>query len=135
MNTTYFLNQIMGNVFHTQENPAIPTQYYIGLSTTEPTIAGECTGEPSTSGTGYERVLLTDLSAPTDGEIKNTAPISFNESITDWGVMLYYTVYDSKTGGNLLFFGDLSMSRSVEPNTVITIKTGELSIQLCNSES
>lgn len=135
MNTTYFLNQVMGNIFHTQENPAIPAQYYIGLSTSEPSIDGTCTGEPSTNGTGYSRVLLSDLSTPTDGIIKNTAPIAFDESLTDWGVMLYYTVYDAQTGGNLLFYGDLSMSRSVEPNTIITIKTGELSIQLCNPES
>lgn len=132
MNTRYFLNQVMGNVFHTKENPSLPSQYYIGLSTSEPTYEGVCAGEPSTNGTNYERVLLANLSAPTDGIITNTAAISFNESITDWGVMEYYAVFDAKEGGNLLFYGELSISRSIEPNTVLTIKTGELSIQLCN---
>lgn len=36
MNTTYFLNCVAGNLFHTKENPAIPAQYYIGLSSTTP---------------------------------------------------------------------------------------------------
>ena len=130
MNTTYYLNVVMGNVFHTKTSPSIPTSYYLGLSASEPTIAGDNPGEPSTSGTGYTRVKLSSLSAPSGGIVKNGAAISFPESITDWGVMKYYTVYDAQTGGNLLFYGPLTASRSVEPNTVITIRTGELSIQL-----
>lgn len=132
MNTTYFLNQVMGNVFHTMEDPALPTAYYLGLSSAEPAMDGTNAGEPSFSGTGYRRVLLSDLSEPENGRIVNTAPVSFEESITDWGVMSHYTVYDAQEGGNLLFYGPLSMGRSVEPNTIITIKTGELSIELCN---
>jgi hypothetical protein len=69
---------------------------------------------------------------PEDGVITNTAAISFPESVTAWGDMLYYTVRDSQTGGNLLFFDRLTISRSVEPNTVITIKSGELTIRLKN---
>ena len=133
MNTTYYLNLVMGNVFHTKSSPAIPSNYYLGLTSSEPTISGVNTGEPSLNGTGYSRVLLSSLSAPEDGVITNTATISFDESITDWGVMKYYTVYDSETGGNLLFYGPLSLSRSVEPNTVITIRKGELTIQLANA--
>ena len=132
MNTTYFLNQVMGNVFHTKTSPALPTKYYIGLSATQPTVDGVCTGEPTTSGTGYARVLLDSLSAPSAGVISNEDAISFNESISNWGTMLYYVVYDAATGGNLLFFGSLSVGRSVEPNTIITIKAGELKITLSN---
>ncbi len=130
MNTTYFLNQVMGNLFHTKENPGLPSEYYIGLSATEPSVDGTCLGEPSQSGTGYMRVRLDSLSEPQDGVIKNTDAINFNESLTSWGTMLYYVVYDSDTGGNLLFFNNLSASRNVEPNTVITIKAGELTISL-----
>lgn len=130
MNTIYFLNQVMGNLFHTKETPPLPAEYYIGLSATAPTTDGGCTGEPTTAGTGYSRVKLESLSEPEKGVIKNEAPISFNESLTSWGTMLYYIVYDAKTDGNLLFFGNLSISRNVEPNTIITIKTGELTIAL-----
>lgn len=130
MNTIYFLNQVMGNLFHTKEEPSLPANYYIGLSATAPTTGGGCDGEPTTAGTGYARVRLESLSQPDKGVIKNEAPISFNESLTSWGTMLYYIVYDAETEGNLLFFGNLSISRNVEPNTIITIKTGELTIAL-----
>ena len=40
MNTTYFLNCVAGNVFGSKADPAIPQHYYVGLSTTEPSIDG-----------------------------------------------------------------------------------------------
>ncbi len=129
MNTTYFLDQVMGNVFHTKPNPALPAAYYIGLSSTEP-ANGVCTGEPSRSGTGYTRVQLTSLSTPTKGVIKNTQVITFAESLKSWGDMKYYVVYDAAENGNLLFYGALTQSRNVEPNTVISIRVGELKIML-----
>lgn len=132
MNTTYFRNLIMGNVFRTKTTPALPTNYYLGLSTTEPTVDGVCTGEPSTDGTGYNRVLLNSLSAPNNGVIENTAAISFNPSVTDWGAMNYYVVYDAQTDGNLLFFARLNQTRTVEPNTTIIIPENELTISLNN---
>lgn len=131
MNTPYFLNQIMGNLFHTQETPSIPEKYYIGLSASEP-IDGICDGEPSANGTGYSRVELDSLSIPENGVIHNNNAISFDESLANWGLMTHYVVYDAKTGGNLLFYGTLSINRSVEANTIITIKAGELSITLSN---
>ena len=132
MNTTYFLNQVMGNVFGTKNDPALPTEYYIGLATTSPTVAGANDGEPSFSGTGYARVRLSSLSEPENGIIRNNEAINFNESITNWGTVSHYTVYDAETGGNLLFYGQLSEARTIEANTILTIKAGELSIQLTN---
>lgn len=132
MNTTYFLNLAMGNLFRTKTTPAIPTTYYLGLSKTAPTISGTGVSEPSTSGTGYRRVSLASLSAPTNGTITNSAPVSFNESTSNWGTMTHYVVYDAVTGGNLLFYGTLSIPRTVEQDTVITVKAGELTITLSN---
>jgi len=129
LNTTYFQNVVMGNLFKTKTSPALPTAYYIGLSSTTPTVAGACT-EPSTIGTGYARVQLSNLSEPTNGVITNSAAVSFPESKTDWGTMTHYAVFDAATGGNLLFYNNLSISRKVEPNTVITIKANQLKVSL-----
>ena len=84
MNTTHFLNRVAGNLFRTETSPAIPTEYYIGLSTTEPTMSGANVSEPSTSA-GYGRVLLENLSAPVNGVVTNTANINFEESTASWG--------------------------------------------------
>lgn len=73
MNTTYFLNQVMGNLFKTKETPALPSEYYIGLSSTAPNISGGNVTEPL-SNSGYKRVKLENLSEPADGVITMSRP-------------------------------------------------------------
>jgi hypothetical protein len=110
----------------------LPTQYWLGLSSTAPTIDGLGVTEPTSIGTAYGRVQITNLSVPSNGQVSNTAAISFEESTTSWGTMTHYVIYDGNVGGNLLMFGLLTISRSVEENTVITIRAGELRITLEN---
>lgn len=132
MNTTYFLNLVMGNVFHTKETPSIPSSFYIGLSTSAPSVDGTCDGEPTGSDSGYSRVLLNSLSAPSDGVISNTSAIDFGESTSAWGKVSHYVVYDAPTGGNLLFYGTLSEAITVDVGTAVTIKTENLFLRLSN---
>ncbi len=134
MNTTYFKNVIMGNVFRTATGTPIPMTYYIGLSSTAPTAAGGNVTEPAMSGSGYTRVQLTSLTAPEDGVINNSAAVSFPESTADWfpasAPAKYYVIYDAQTGGNLLMYNQLTTSRVIETNTIATIKANSLYLQL-----
>lgn len=132
MVTTYFLNDVMGNVFKTKTSPALPTSYYIGLSSTAPTLAGGNVTEPSSS-SGYARVKLTTLSAPANGVITNSGDITFPESTGNWGTLSHFVVYDSATGGNLLMYDQLTSSRTVESGTVVAIKSGKLNLTLANA--
>lgn len=91
MNTTYFLNCVAGNLFHTKENPAIPAQYYIGLSSSTPAIDGSGVNEPSTDA-GYQRLLLTNLSEPVDGLVSNEQDINFDESTANWGTITHLSL-------------------------------------------
>ena len=129
MVTTYFLNNIMGNVFKTQMNPALPSSYYLGLSTSTPTVTGGNVSEPATS-KGYARIQLTNLSAPSNGVILNTADIAFPESTSSWGTVTYFVVYDSSTGGNLLLYEPLSSARVVESGTTVAIKSNKFKLTL-----
>mgnify|MGYP006962935682 CR=1 FL=1 len=131
MNTTYFLNCAAGNIFNTKTSPALPTNYYIGLSTSAPAISGSGVTEPSADA-GYARVRLTSLSEPTDGIVTNSQAINFNESTASWGTITHFVIFDSATGGNLLMYGTLSTPRSVETATIMTIKEGYLSLSAQN---
>lgn len=131
MTTTYFLNNIMGNVFGSKTSPSLPTNYYIGLSTSAPTVAGGNVSEPSGSA-GYARVRLTGLSEPTNGVITNGSAISFEESTADWGTVTHFVIYDAATGGNLLMYDALTASRTVETATVVMIKENSLQLTLAN---
>ena len=131
MNTTYFLNQVMGNLFKTKETPALPSEYYIGLSSTAPNISGGNVTEPLTN-SGYKRVKLENLSEPADGVITNEQAISFDESTANWGTMSHFVIYDALEAGNLLMYDTLSTPRNVEAATIVTIKANSLTLTLSN---
>lgn len=131
MNTTYFLNQVMGNLFKTKETPALPSEYYIGLSSTAPNISGGNVTEPL-SNSGYKRVKLENLSEPADGVITNDQAISFDESTANWGTMSHFVIYDALEAGNLLMYDTLSTPRNVEAATIVTIKANSLTLTLSN---
>lgn len=131
MNTNYFLDVVAGNVLGTKKSPAIPTKYYLGLSSAAPNVEGSGAVEPS-SGTGYKRVELTSLSTPVNGVITNSSAIDFAESTAEWGTMTHFVIYDAATEGNLLMFGPLSASRRVEAATIMTIKIGSLNLSVVN---
>lgn len=131
MNTTYFLNQVMGNLFKTKETPALPSEYYIGLSSTAPNISGDNVTEPL-SNSGYKRVKLENLSEPADGVITNEQAISFDESTANWGTMSHFVIYDALEAGNLLMYDTLSTPRNVEAATIVTIKANSLTLTLSN---
>ena len=134
MNTTYFKNLIMGNVFRTDTSVSIPSNYYIGLSSTAPGADGLNVTEPATSGTGYARVRLSSLTVPSAGVITNSAKIEFPESTANWfsasNPAIYYVIFDAATGGNLLMYNELTTSRIIEINTIATIKANSLYLQL-----
>lgn len=129
MNTTYFTNCVAGNLYGTKDDPAIPTSYYIGLSTTAPNIGGTNVTEPSTSA-GYARVQLTNLSQPSAGVVTNQSAINFNESTSSWGTITHFVIYDSSVvgDGNLLMYGALTTPRVVDANTIMTIKENFLKL-------
>lgn len=131
MNTDYFRNLIMGNIFGTQTDVAIPTEYYLGLSKTAPNVNGANISEPS--GSNYSRIPITGkLSTPSSGVISNTETLSFNKSSGSWGMATHYVVYDSESGGNLLFYGALSSPRTIDANSILVIPEGDLMISLSN---
>lgn len=130
MTTQYFLNVVAGNVYGTETGIALPTQYFIGLSTTAPTVTGTNVSEPS--GAGYSRVELTTLGKPSGGVVTNTASVDFPESTASWGTVTYFVIYDALTGGNLLQYGQLSTPRSIEPATIMSIPTNYLNLSVQN---
>lgn len=131
MNTTYFINLVVNNLFLTDTDPALPEAYWIGLSTSAPNVAGTGALEPSAE-MGYNRVKMEGLSAASNGVITNSAAISWPESTGYWGELTHYVVFDAQVGGNLLFYGALEEARTVEAATVVTMRSNTLTISLSN---
>lgn len=125
-NTTYFLNCVSGNVFGSKKSPTLPEKYYLGLSSTAPSKDGTGVTEPS--GGSYQRVEITSLSEPIDGEVKNNTSLQFPESSALWGDMAYYVIFDFISEGNLLMYGELSPHRTIDTQTVVVVAENALTL-------
>lgn len=138
MNTTYFLNTIAGNVFKSQTTPALPARFYIGLSTTTPNLDGTNTTEPNTAGTAYQRIELTSLTVPTNGEVTNANVLQWAEATGTWGALTYLVVFDATTGGNLLWYDRIRdtngnpITLSVGAGATLSIKAGDVELSVVN---
>lgn len=127
MNTEYFVNCVAGNVFGTKKSPALPTVYYLGLSTSTPKSDGTGYTEPPTAA-GYSRLKLEDLTSPEEGLVVNEEDLDFDESTANWGEVTHFIITDSATrgAGNLLIYNELVEPRSVEKATIMTFKAETL---------
>lgn len=119
----YFANEI-ANAYFRQETPTIPSTLYIGLFLS--VLSREGTGT-EISAPSYSRKEIT-LTAPVNGIVNNENAITFDEAQEDWGVVTNYGVFDSITGGNLIFSDSLLFNDSVSSGETVTIP--ELQLQL-----
>lgn len=135
MVTTYFLDLASRQLFGKYSTPVIPSSYYVGISSTLPTIAGTGVTEPS--GGSYARIQVennsTNITQSGTGTGTNTNALYFAESTANWGTYPYYVIYDALTNGNLLIFGSLDRTRTVESGTTLQVRAGQLQLSVANS--
>lgn len=119
-----------------QQNGPLPT-CYLALSTTPPNAAGGNFTEPPGS-TGYARTLLGTynspstfiMSAPSGGTTTNTDIIFFPEATASWGSITHFGLFDAKTGGNLMVYGQLSAPVTVPANYVPLFRAGYFTMSI-----
>lgn len=134
MHTNYMLNLMVGNVYNASDKPAnLPTTYYLGFSSTLPSVDGTGVTEPS-SANNYARepipgFKMSDLT----GYVENTISFSTNEATNSgWGLLKYYCVFDAQTGGHLLIFDEYPNPKTIEAESMGTVKAGALRLSILN---
>lgn len=104
------LDHILGGGDYTR-----PATVYIGLSTADPGEAGATLAEPS--GNNYSRVSVTNNStnfpAASGGVKSNGTDITFPTPSGSWGTVTHVVVFDASSGGNMLFWGALTVSKAI----------------------
>ena len=103
---------------------AAPT-LYVALYTVAPTDAG---GGTEVTGGSYARAAVaaslanfagtqaaasTVASSGTGGQTSNNAAIIFPAPTAAWGAVVAFAILDAATAGNLLFFGNLTIAKTV----------------------
>ena len=138
MLTDYIVNEFLKRLGGLLANQG---SCYIGLSSTEPNVAGGGITEPV--GNGYARALFgtnnssygTNHAEINDNkELTNKDIIYFGEATGNWGTLTHYCLFSAATGGNLLAYGALTSPIAPVNGTVPLIRAGEIKITLARGE-
>lgn len=102
-----------------------PTNLYVAVGTSS--SASGLTGEPS--GNGYSRQLSTFTISGNTGT--NSGAITFGPCTgTAWGTLSNVAIFDAATGGNCIWQGALSASKTVSVGDSLQIAASNLSVTL-----
>ena len=111
-----YLEQQFGNLLFRTQTAWKPAGIWIGLFTAAPSDSG---GGTEVSGGSYARVQVTQLdanwNAPTGGNglFDNVNAITFATPSANWGTITHFGIFDASSAGNLLIWGPLTASKSV----------------------
>ena len=104
-----------------------PATVYAGLFTSDPTDAGSGT---EVSGGSYSRKAIT-FAAPSDGATTNSAAAcEFDQATGSWGTITHFGIFDALTGGNLLYYGALTLSKTIASGDVFKFPTSSVTVTL-----
>jgi hypothetical protein len=91
--------------------------------------AGTLTDEISTSGTAYTRETVA-FAAASGGSAATSATVTFDTATANWGTITHVAVMDAATSGNVLFYGAVTTSKTIETGDTFQVSSGNLSIAL-----
>lgn len=127
------LKHIFTNVSTNGGAYTAPAAIYVSLHTGSPGEADD--GANEISGSGYARESVTFGDVTTNGSnvtsASSNATVQFNQATSDYSAdVTHIGIYDALTGGELMFFGQLSTAKTVTTGDVFQINSGSLTITL-----
>lgn len=135
----YLENKLIDQLFRGQTAPPTST-LYVGLLTAAPSDAG---GGTEVSGGAYARVAVASslanwagtqsagsstASTGTGGQTSNNTAITFPTPTAGWNTVTHFGIYDAATGGNLLFWGALTIAKTINEADTVTFPAASLSV-------
>jgi hypothetical protein len=105
-----------------------PTAWYVALYTAAPSDSGGGT-EVSTGGYVRQSVTFGAASSP-GGTTSNTGAVSFTASGANYGTVTHIGIFDNSTGGNLLWHGSLTASKTVNDGDTLEFSIGNIDLTI-----
>jgi hypothetical protein len=102
-----------------------PTAWYIALYTVAPTDGG---GGTEISGNAYVREAA--AMSVTGDNATNTGAIEWPTATGTWGTIVAVGVFDALSAGNLIAYGNLTVSKTITSGDVFRIPAGDLDITM-----
>jgi len=127
----YLENKILDYIF-SRTSYIVPTILYLGVSTTAVQEDGTGITEPTDS--VYERLTITNnatnFPAAVDSIKQNAVRFDFEVATESWGTITHFFISDAITGGNILIYGTLTVSKVIDIDDQLILPVNALSISL-----
>lgn len=132
--SNYLENKVLDHVLTATSYTAPGTRYLALFNNTSGNAAanleaGTLTDETSTSGTAYARKAVT-FAAASGGTSATNATVTFDAATASWGTITHVAVMDQATGGNVLFWGAVTTSKTIDSGDTFQVTSGNLTISL-----
>jgi len=118
------LDHVLGAATYTP-----PVTVYVALYTVAPTDAG---GGTEVTGAGYARVAVTNNAtnwpAASGGSKSNGTAIQFPSAGGSWGTAVAFAILDAASGGNFLYWGDLTTPMAISDGHNPEFPAGDITI-------
>jgi hypothetical protein len=125
------------------QSTSSPATVYVALFTSDDSTggtaenleAGILTNEVSTSGTAYTRQTVS-FGTISNGSVSNSGNVTFPAATANYGTVTHVAVMDTDSAsdsagaGNVLFYGALDTSKTIESGDTFQITTGNLTVSL-----
>lgn len=105
-----------------------PTAWYVALYTAAPDDTGGGT-EVSTGGYARQSVTFDAASSP-GGTTSNNNVVSFTASGASYGTVSHIGIFDNVSGGNLLWHGSMTASKTVADGDTLEFSVGNIDLTL-----
>jgi hypothetical protein len=105
-----------------------PTAWYVALYTAAPSDSG---GGTEVSTGGYTRQSVTfDAATSPGGTTSNTGAVSFTASGANYGTVTHIGIFTASTGGNLLWHGAMTASKTVNDGDTLEFSIGNIDLTI-----
>lgn len=125
-----FMEESVLNHFFRGQTITSPSQVYVGLYISDPTDNDTGT---EVNGAGYARQAIS-FSSPTQSSgkavIQNNSKIEFPVAGANWGTVTHIGIRTAATGGSLLSYAPLAISKGVNTGDQITFDVNSVTISL-----
>ena len=132
--SNFLENKVLDHVLTATTYTAPATRYLALFNNTSGNAAtnleaGTLTDETSTSATAYIRKAVT-FAAASSGTSATNATVTFDAATANWGTITHVAVMDAETSGNVLFYGAVTTSKTIETGDTFQVSSGNLTVSL-----
>lgn len=109
-----------------------PTNWYVALYTSAPSDSSTgSSGGTEVSGNGYSRQSVSwDAASGTGGTTSNSGTVTFTASGGSFGTVTHIGITDASSGGNLLWHGAMTASKTVADGDSLQFAAGAIDLTI-----